>query len=176
MGLCPISLTNFIYWFGFIGVSYDISKFENFLFFSNFSNATVFSQNVLQLSSLGNRDYWRFSNVSCEEEIESIVVFSDLTSTMIGISDLGLGGVALGIASQGSIEFILTPFLFKFWKCSCSSDVTSIRFSRISSSDSILFLINGRNSFLILSFLNPTKIACKKRSCTRLHYIYNCPL
>ena len=74
----------------------------------------MFSQNVLQLSSLGNRDYWRFSNVSCEEEIESIVVFSDLTSTMIGISDLGLGGVALGIASQGSIEFILTPFLFKF--------------------------------------------------------------
>ena len=45
--------------------------------------------------------------------------------------------------------------------------VPSIRFSRISSSNSILFLSNGRSSFLMLSFLNPTRIACKKRFRTR---------
>ena len=50
MGLCPIRLTNFVCWFGFRGVSYDILKFENFWFYSNFSNATMFSQNVLWLS------------------------------------------------------------------------------------------------------------------------------
>ena len=95
------------------------------------------------------------------------VAFRHLISAMIGFSDLCMDGVALGIASQDSIEFISTRFLLKFWKCSCSSNIAGIRFSRISSWDSILFLSNGWSSFLMLLFLNPTKIACKKRSCTR---------
>ena len=66
------------------------------------------------MSSLGNRDCWRFSNVSFQEETESSLAFNDLISIRIGFSDLCLGGVALGIASQGSIEFILTFFLLKF--------------------------------------------------------------
>ena len=38
----------------------------------------------------------------------------------------------------------------------------------MSSSASKLFFSNGRSSFLMLSFLNRTKIVCKKRSCTRI--------
>ena len=111
------------------------------------------------MSSLGNRDCWHFLNVSFHEVIESSLAFSDLISTRMRFFDLCLGGVALAIASQGSIEFILTFFLLKFWKCSWSSDVASIRFLRISSSDSILFLSNGRSLFLMLSFLNPTRVS-----------------
>ena len=118
---------------------------------------------------MGNRDCWHFSNVSFQEGIESSVVFNDLISTRIEYSHLGLSGVALGIASQVSIEFILTFFcVWKFWKCSCSSDIASITFARISSSANRLFFSNGRSSFLMLSILNPTKIVCKKRSCTRI--------
>ena len=42
--------------------------------------------------------------------MESSVAFSNLISAMIEFSDLCLGGVALGIESQGSIEFIPTYF------------------------------------------------------------------
>ena len=45
--------------------------------------------------------------------------------------------------------------------------VASIRFLRISSSDSILFLSNEQSSFLMLLFLNPTNIVYKKQFCTR---------
>ena len=86
---------------------------------------------------------------------------------MIGFSDLCLGGVALGIASQDWIEFISTCFLLKIWKCSCSSDSASIRFLRIASSGSMIFLSNGQSSFLMLLFLNPTKTSWKKQSCMR---------
>ena len=52
--------------------------------------------------------------MSFQEKIESSVAFSDLISAKLEFSDIYLCGFVLGIASQDSIEFALTPFLLKF--------------------------------------------------------------
>ena len=65
--------------------------------------------------------------------METSVVFSNLISAIIEFSDLGLGGVALGIASQVWKKFTYTRFLLERSKWSCLSDIANIKFSRISS-------------------------------------------